>query len=282
MAEGIDTAHWRWVGGKRRYVGEEDRKPSGKRFSAMCRTAAVLGAVAMLATLFTGNYLVGCLVGAALCGIAEAHGRCGMSHIGMTAPFAGLHTRMWLRCVSAYTAAGIGTSYLVGVALAATGTLAAAIVPSTWLYAVAGLVAFVMVLRELNVVRFNPPQCDVQTHKRWAAEFGLVTGAGMWGAHIGLALTTVITHGGVYALVLIAFAAGLGKGEWIMVAFWVGRVLPLWLAPWLAGGSTNGVAIFGALREAEPSFCAVAAFGLSILCILCAATFSTAIVGMSG
>ena len=282
MAEGTDAAHWESLGGKDRHVEEEGRRLTGERFATMCRTAAVLGVVGALATLVTGDFLVGCLLGASLCGIAEAHGRCGMSHIGMTAPFASNHPRMWLKCVSAYTVAGLCTSYLVGLALAAPGTLAAAFVPSTWSYALAGVVALAMLLRELNVVRFNPPQCDIQTHKRWAREFGLVTGAGMWGAHIGLALTTVITHGGVYALVLIAFAGGLGNGEWIMVAFWIGRVLPLWLTPWLSRGSTDGVAIFGALREAEPSFYAIAASGLAILFVLCVATFSPTVVSMFG
>ena len=97
----------------------------------------------------------------------------------------------------------------------------------------------------------------------------------------GLALTTVITHGGLYPLVLIAFASGLGNGEWILVLFWVGRAVTLWLAPWLSGRSTDGVAVFEALSQAVPSFQATATCGLAILCSMCVAV-SVVLLGVAG
>ena len=168
-----------------------------------------------------------------------------------------------------YSLAGIATSCLVGLAIAGLGTLAAFTVPAVVLSIVAAVVALAMMLREAGIVRFDPPQCDVQTHKEWVYEFGLTTATGMWGAHIGLALTTVITHGGLYALVLAAFARGLGGGEWIIVAFWVGRVLPLWLAPVLSGRLTRGDVIAGRLRQATSSFGVVSICGLGVVATLC-------------
>ena len=39
----------------------------------------------------------------------------------------------------------------------------------------------------------------------------------MWGSHIGLGVTTVVKHGGLYPVVLLAFGFGLGQGEWVLV-----------------------------------------------------------------
>lgn len=215
-AEHLDVGAWGSLDGAGD-AGSEDRQQAVRgSFATMCDSAMALGAAVAVVALATGHFMVGCLVGAVLCGMAEAHGRCGMSHIGMTAPFAGFEPRMWLRCVSAYSIAGVATSYLVGLAIAGVGTLAAYAAPQMLLYLGAAAVVVAMMLRELGLIRFDPPQCNVQTHKDWVYEFGLPTAAGMWGAHIGLGLTTVITHGGLYALVLVAFAGGLGNGEWII------------------------------------------------------------------
>ncbi|MDE0035962.1 MAG: hypothetical protein OXU77_00205 [Gammaproteobacteria bacterium] len=248
----------------------------------MCNIAIFLGIAVAIATVVAGHHLISFLVGALLCGIAETHGRCGKSHIGMTAPFAGFNPQMWFKCASAYSGGGLATSYLVGLGIAGLGTLTAVAVSPVVLFIVACMVGLAMFLRELGIVRFKPPQCDVQTHKWWAVEFGLVTAAGMWGAHIGLALTTVITHGGLYPLVLIAFASGLGSGEWILLAFWVGRVVTLWLTPSLSGKSTDGVALSEALSQAAPSFKATAICGLAILCTTCVAVSSTVLIGFGG
>ena len=249
----------------------------------MCNTAIALGIFAALGVLMTGYFEIGFLVGAVLCGIAEAHGRCGRSHIGMTAPFAGFAPGIWVKCVSAYTLGGFATSYLVGLSIAGLGTLV--LVPFAMgplvLFIGAGVIGVLMLLREFGIINFSPPQCDLQTHKTWAEEFGLVTAAGMWGSHIGLAVTTVITHGGLYPLLLIALASGLGNGEWILVAFWFGRVVTLWLTPFLTGRTNDGVRIFEALSQAVPAFRASAVCGVAILSSTCIVV-SIAFLGSTG
>ncbi|MCY3838039.1 MAG: hypothetical protein OXH09_05220 [Gammaproteobacteria bacterium] len=126
-----------------------------------------------------------------------------------------------------------------------------------------------MLLRETGLVGFNPPQCDRQTEKSWLFEFGHVTAAGMWGSHIGFAVTTVVTHGGLYPLVLLAVGLGLGYGEWVLVCFWCGRIIPMWLAPRLVGRSSDGSVIAAALRRSDRSFRAVAACGIAGLVAVC-------------
>ena len=251
-------------------AGPSTYSPSSP-FAAMCEIATAVAVVAMVAAVATGHYFIGLLVSAVLCGIAEAQGRCGTSHICTIAPLRRPEPRTWLKCVSAYSIGGLATSYVVGLALAGSGTLAASAVQPSHLFVLAGVVGFAFLLRELRVLRFSPPQCDVQTHKRWMYEFGFVTAAGMWGSHIGLAVTTVVTHGGLYPLVLAAFASGLGSGEWVLVAFWVGRILPTWLAPTLCGRSSNAVVIYKELRRAVPSFDMIAISGIAALSGLCLA-----------
>lgn len=253
----------------RTFVGERSGTPNAIPVVTMCNFVVVLAvAVAVLAAI-AGNPFVGFISGAALCGVAEAHGRCGMSHIGMIAPLRPVAPRTWLKCTLAYSIGGLSTSLLVGFVIAGLGTLAGVTTQPLLLSIVCGTVALTMLLRELQIVRFTPPQCDLQTHKMWMAEFGLVTAAGMWGSHIGLAVTTVITHGGLYAIVLIAFGGGLGNGEWMLVSFWVGRILPMWLLPWLSGKSSDGAVLLDELCEAERSFHTVAVWGLVVLLTFC-------------
>lgn len=256
-------------------------RPSARPFVTMCNIVVALAvAVATLAAV-AGNPLVGFISGAVLCGVAEAHGRCGMSHIGMIAPLRPVAPKTWLKCTMAYSVGGLATSLLVGFAIAGLGTLAGVATQPLLLSVLCSVVALTMLLRELRIVRFTPPQCDLQTHKMWMAEFGLVTAAGMWGSHIGLAVTTVITHGGLYAIVLIVFSEGLGSGEWILVSFWVGRILPMWLAPWLSKRSSDGSVLLDALCEAERSFRVVAVLGLVVLGSFCLIAASRTITGGS-
>lgn len=249
-----------------------------RHFSLACHTAIAIGASAIAIALVTGFYVVGCLAATILCGISEAIGRCGMSHIGMIAPFRTVAPGLWLRCSLAYSAGGIATSYFVGLALACLGTLLE-VQTSMLFFAGSGAVAVLMLLRETGIIGFNPPHCDRQTEKSWVFEFGHVTAAGMWGSHIGLGVTTVVKHGGLYPVVLLAVGFGLGQGEWVLVCFWCGRIIPMWLAPRLAGGSSDGSTIAAALRRSERSFRAVAAWGIAGLAAVCiVATFEFAVV----
>lgn len=58
----------------------------------------------------------------------------------------------------------------------------------------------------------------------------------MWGFHIGLGFATRLTFGGYWMLVAVVVALGEPlSGAAIMVAYWLGRTLPNWAAPWLLG-----------------------------------------------
>jgi len=97
-----------------------------------------------------------------------------------------------------------------------------------------GFLALTLAAREWGFLKFDLPERKRQTRKAWAHEFGFVTASAMWGMDIGFGFGTRITYGGFW--LLVAVAAGFGDpayGGAIMLTYWLGRVLPTWLAPLL-------------------------------------------------
>ncbi len=238
------------------------------------RWAAVAGCSIVLISILMELYFVGYIVAALLCGMAESRGRCGMSHIGMIAPIKPIDSLMWVKSCLAYTGCGLATAYLVGLLIAGIGSWFS--LGTSLIYL--GLTCFVCLLflvRDLDLVRFNPPQCDRQTYKEWVVMFGWLTGVGMWGAHIGLALSTVVTYSGLYCLLLVVFGAGFGNGEWIFVSFWLGRVIFLWATPFLMDSTSNGVAIGRAIESSTSAFRMNSICGMVSLLLLSLATLYT-------
>jgi cytochrome c biogenesis protein CcdA len=101
--------------------------------------------------------------------------------------------------------------------------------------------ALLLAARELGFVRFRLPERKRQTEKLWANEFGFVTASVMWGFHLGFGFATRITYGGFWVLVMVAFAVGDPRyGASLMLMYWVGRVMPVWVAPaFLSPGQTD-------------------------------------------
>ena len=105
------------------------------------------------------------------------------------------------------------------------------------LYVVA-LLSLILAVRELGWIKFRLPERKLQTEKVWAHQFGFVLASAMWGLHIGLGFATRITYGGFWLLVAAILALGNPAfGAVLMLSYWMGRVLPLWLAPVLLSSS---------------------------------------------
>lgn len=222
------------------------------------RIVSLFGLAIIIVMLCLNRYTIAVLVASVLCGMAESRGRCGVSHIGMLAPIKSMDPSTWFKCCFAYAFSGAVTAYLIGLIIASLGTVFSIGTSPIYLGCTC-LVCCMFLLRDFGVLRFQPPQCNHQTYKEWAYKFGMVTGAGMWGAHIGLALSTVVTYGGLYCLLLVVFGFGLGFGEWVLVAFWVGRVVFLWSTPFLMDSTSDG-RIIGAMFERATSmfrFCSL-------------------------
>lgn len=185
-------------------------------------------------------------VAAILWGWSEIDGLCGSSHLCSLTPLRGLDRtgRLWLKAVSAYSISGTVTALCVGAVVGLIGRVIwAAGLPLTFAYTTVAVVALILMLRELGCIRFQLPQVRRQTHKMWAFRFGFVTGAGMWGAHIGLGFATVIQHGGFYIVVAMAMLLGPKYGALLFAVYWFGRTLPMWVGPALNASLDSGVTL---------------------------------------
>ena len=151
-----------------------------------------------------------------------------MSLVGALTPLGKAAHNYWLREVVAYTLAGSVSALLVGALLGAIGHRFRV----TGLYWLVVALALILAARELGWVHFQLPERERQTEKVWAHEFGFVTAAAMWGFHVGLGFTTYVRYGGLWVLTLVAFAVGEPRyGAALMLLYWFGRALPLWVMP---------------------------------------------------
>lgn len=142
--------------------------------------------------------------------------------------------KIWLKSVLAYSLAGALSSTLVGAALGSVGAWLQR-GQQRWPVLVGiALLAFVLAAREWGWIKFPIPERKLQTQKVWANEFGFVGASALWGFHIGLTFMTRVTYGGVWALSAVSLAlADPLYGAIMMGTYWLGRTLPVWLAPML-------------------------------------------------
>jgi cytochrome c biogenesis protein CcdA len=142
--------------------------------------------------------------------------------------------KLWFKSVLAYTAAGMVSSIIVGAALGIIGRYMIGEAIRGPAYYITGSIGLILTAKEWNILRFNLPERKQQTEKFWAHQFGFVGASVLWGLHIGLGFFTRITYGGFWALVAIALALGDPIfGAALMSAYWLGRVLSVWVAPLL-------------------------------------------------
>jgi len=171
--------------------------------------------------------------------------------------------KTWLMSALAYTLAGALSSTLVGAALGSLGVWLQQ-GQQRWpvLFGVA-LLAFCLAAREWGWLKFPIPQRKRQTERVWAHEFGFVGASALWGFHIGLTFLTWVTYGGVWALAgaCLALADPL-YGATVMLAYWFGRTLPVWLAPMLNWSGSDGSQVSSDILSVPWLYHRLAGFGL--------------------
>lgn len=238
------------------------REPLGTVLLAVTGMVAAVGV-----SLLAGDHHQAAFgLAAFLCGVAETNGRCGVSHVGMIAPLRDVAPGTWLRCSLGYTVFGLCTAGVVGSGIAA-ASMEIGLTDSPFLYGGAIVVGAAIVLREIGWLRFPIPQCDRQTNREWFREFGLPTAAAMWGAHIGIGLVTVIKHGGLYLVVALILTQHPAAGACLFAAFWLGRVVVLWVMPWVMRGSTRGDLMAKTIKESSAfNLASAVGAGLGIAC----------------
>lgn len=142
--------------------------------------------------------------------------------------------KLWFRSVLSYTAAGTVSSIIVGATLGTVGrfTLGETLRGPT--YYIVGSIGLILAAREWKILNFSLPERKRQTEKFWVHDFGFVGASLLWGVHIGLGFFTRITYSGFWALAAITLAlSDPFFGAALMSAYWLGRVLSVWIAPLL-------------------------------------------------
>jgi len=139
---------------------------------------------------------------------------------------------LWFKCVASYTLTGGIGSISCGALLGAIGAVTGHPTSGPLAMSCISAISLALAARERGWVRWDLPERKRQTEKYWAHDFGFPMAFAMWGFHIGLALVTRITFGGLWILVALAIMSGKPSlGAVLMLAHWLGRALPVWVAP---------------------------------------------------
>jgi cytochrome c biogenesis protein CcdA len=182
--------------------------------------------------------------------------------------------KLWFRSVLSYTATGTVSSIIVGAALGIIGRYVIGETIRGPAYYITASIGLILTAREWNILSFNLPERKLQTEKFWVHQFGFVGASLLWGLHIGLGFFTRITYSGFWALVAITLALGDPVfGAALMSAYWLGRVLSIWVAPVLLKPKTNCVELTDAIlshRRVLHRISGAALVWLSVITVLLA------------
>jgi hypothetical protein len=154
--------------------------------------------------------------------------------------------KTWVRAVTLYTVTGLGVTLAVGAGLGELGHVAG--LGGRPIVALSACLATAAVLaaRELGVLRFRLPERRVQTEKVWMHQFGPLGAATLWGLHLSLGFFTRVNYGGFWMLTVLALGLGSpGLGALLMGGHWVGKALPVWVAPLALRTSADGSEVEG-------------------------------------
>jgi hypothetical protein len=196
--------------------------------------------------------------------------------VGVYTPLGKVARILWLRCVVAYTVAGCISSAIVGMFLGTIGHVIPERYRELLFYPVA-LLGLVLSARELGWISFWLPERKCQTEKYWIHEFSPVTTSIMWGLHIGLGFATRVTYGGFWLIVAVIIALGTSNaGSVLMLAYWAGRSLSVWLSPVLVRTIPEGMGLLDIISEGEATYHRLAAVCLAssafVACLLAVRT----------
>lgn len=140
--------------------------------------------------------------------------------------------KLWLVSTAAYSISGALSAAATGAAVGWLGRWLGGRPDGGMALGVVAVVGLVLAAREWGLVSFPLPRPRRQTEKFWVHEFGWVLTSILWGLHIGIAFATQVRHGGFWLIAVAALVFGdPAFAAALLVAYWFGRVLSVWLAP---------------------------------------------------
>lgn len=140
---------------------------------------------------------------------------------------------------------------MVGAALGALGSVVGPMNNTIYGIAVASL-GTLCVVREVLRPSSGLLQLRRQTRGRWTKTRNPSISALLWGIDIGFVLTTWMTFsGGWFVVALALFSCSPVYGALIVLAYWGGRSLSVWLAPMMAVDAVHVPDLMNTLRSSR-------------------------------
>ncbi len=154
----------------------------------------------------------------------------------------------------AYTVAGSASAIMVGLWLGQIGRWLGGNHIAPKLYFIS-LLSLLFAAREWGWIDFRLPELRRQSEKAWVHHFGFVMGAAMWGFHIGLGFATRVNFGSFWVLAALAvvLASPLYSGA-LMLLYWLGRAVPVWLGPGLVGSNGDAAELPSTVLRSRPVY----------------------------
>jgi hypothetical protein len=153
--------------------------------------------------------------------------------MGMITPLGqGRRDRVWFHAALIYTSGGVVSSCAVGVFVGWLGQPIRNYVSEITLWRAFVGLAVIFALRDMKLITFALPQRHCQAPHWWLHEFDFNSALFMWGFHIGAGFATFIYYSGLYALLCAVLISGSPMfGGTLMLCYWLGRALSVWIAP---------------------------------------------------
>jgi len=143
-------------------------------------------------------------------------------------------SRNWVHAALTYSLGGALSAGALGGLLGAIGKLLHNFGTPRELWLVFAVWAGILGFRDVGVLSFPLPQRQQQAPYHWVRQFDYFSVLFMWGFFIGTGVSTYIVFGGLYAVLAASVVSGsIGWGSALLIAYWSGRSMSVWLAPFV-------------------------------------------------
>lgn len=176
-----------------------------------------------------------------------------------------------------YTTSGAATSVAVGasVAVAASALLPASVNKDETMAATLVLGTACLV-HALGWRRLSIGGVKRQTKDLWARRYGATRAAAFWGADLGLTVSTKFTFTGATMVLALAVALrDVRLGMALLLAYWLGRALPVWVSPFVVRRPEGTQSLLVGVNRGRRQFRLLHVYGLAMIAVVAISILAT-------
>jgi hypothetical protein len=184
--------------------------------------------------------------------------------------------RRWYPAIL-YTTSGAATSVAVGASVAAA---ASALLPAS--VSTDETMAATLVLGAACLVHALGWRClpigglKRQTKDLWARKYGAFKAAAFWGADLGSTVSTRFTFTGATMVLVLAVALrDVRLGMALLLAYWLGRALPVWVSPFVVRRPDDTQSLLVSIHREQRQFRLLHVYGLALIALVAISILAT-------